>query len=974
MELNQVYSGFKLISKNIIEESASETLEFIHLKSGARLFYLKRDDDNKVFSISFKTTPADDMGIPHIVEHSTLCGSRKFPLKEPFVELAKGSLNTFLNAMTFPDKTMYPVASCNDKDFHNLIDVYLDAVFYPNIYSDKNILRQEGWHFELENEEAPLEYSGVVFNEMKGALSSPEDLLENEIMRTLFPDNTYSYESGGNPVAIPGLTQEEFENFHRKFYHPSNSYIFFYGKLDIEEQLAFLNNEYLSSFDKIYVDSYIPMQSSFKEIKRIESFYPIGKDESPEGKSFLNYSFVVNRVLDNTDRIGLSVLVQALLLSEASPFRKIIIDSKLGKDFSASFEDAVLQPYISLTALNANREDGGRYLSFIMDTARKLADNGIDRNLLEAALNVLEFRIREADFNQYPKGIIYAIEVMNSWLYGRDPAEYLYFEEAFNALREKLNKGYFEKLLRELILENNHGALITFIPDNELGEKNEKRERQELDEIKTHLTKAQLKEIMAIDDKLKARQATADSPEALATIPLLNISDIEAKSKEYPLEVQKENMVEYLWTDVPTNGITYLSLYFDASVIPQSDIQYAMLLLDILGSIDTEKRNYSDLINLTDLNTGGVYYNLNAVGKDKNIEEYVPLFTVSVKCLNSKLSETVGILREILTGTCFDNRQRLRDLLAETKSSAELAILRSPHTVMFSRLKSYILPVAAYNDQKVLPYYYFVSELLGDFENKFEVIRERLTSVSKRLFNRHNLKIGITAPAKDQSFIKKNVESLLDVLDNAAQASTVHKFKCSPLNEGLMISSQVQYVGKAGNFRSLDKGYKFNGAMLLLETIMRYDYLWLKIRVQGGAYGAFAHVERNGTALFASYRDPNLSETISVFDGISDYLANLDISDREITKYIIGTISGIDAPKTPKNIGQAARSCYFQGVTFADRQKVRDEVLSASLKDIRNLAEIIDQCMKQNILCAIGNENVIRENSKLLNSVKSIIV
>lgn len=591
MELNQVYSGFKLISKNIIEESASETFEFIHLKSGARLLYLKRDDDNKAFSISFKTTPADDMGIPHIVEHSTLCGSRKFPIKEPFVELAKGSLNTFLNAMTFPDKTMYPVASCNDKDFHNLIDVYLDAVFYPNIYSDKNILRQEGWHFELENEEAPLEYSGVVFNEMKGALSSPEDLLENEIMRALFPDNTYSYESGGNPAAIPRLTQEEFENFHRKFYHPSNSYIFFYGKLDIEEQLAFLNNEYLSSFDKIYVDSCIPMQSSFKEIKRIKSFYPIGKDESPEGKSFLNYSFVVNRVLDNTDRIGLSVLVQALLLSEASPFRKVIIDSKLGKDFSASLEDAVLQPYISLTALNANQEDGGRYLSLIMDTARKLVDNGIDRKLLEAALNVLEFRIREADFNQYPKGIIYAIEVMNSWLYGRDPAEYLYFEEAFNILREKLDKGYFERLLREMILENNHGALINFIPDNELGEKNEKRERQELDEIKTHLTKAQLEEIMAIDDKLKARQATADSPEALATIPLLNISDIEAKPKEYPLEVQKENMVEYLWTDVPTNGITYLSLYFDASVILQSDIQYAMLLLDILGSIDTEKES-----------------------------------------------------------------------------------------------------------------------------------------------------------------------------------------------------------------------------------------------------------------------------------------------------------------------------------------------------------------------------------------------
>lgn len=974
MELNQVYSGFKLVNKHIIEEFSSETFEFIHLKSGARLFYLKRDDDNKVFSISFRTTPTDDMGIPHIVEHSTLCGSRKFPIKEPFVELAKGSLNTFLNAMTFPDKTMYPVASCNDKDFRHLMDVYLDAVFYPNIYRDKNILRQEGWHFELENEEALLEYSGVVFNEMKGALSSPEDLLENEIMKALFPDNTYSYESGGNPSAIPKLTQAAFEDFHRKFYHPSNSYIFFYGKLDIEEQLAFLNDEYLSSFDKIDVDSHIPRQSGFNEIKRIKSFYPIGRDESTEGKSFLNYSFVVNKVLNNTDRIGLSVLVQALLLSEASPFRKAIIDAKLGKDFSASCEDALLQPYISLTALNANQEDGEKYLGLIMGTARQLVDNGIDRNLLEAALNVLEFRIREADFNQYPKGIIYGIEVMNSWLYDRDPAEYLYFEEAFKELRDKLDKGYFEQLLRGLILENTHGALITFVPDNELGEKNEKRERQELDEIKQHLTKAQLEEIMAIDAKLKARQATADPPEALATIPLLNISDIEAKTKDYPLEVQKEELAEYLWTDIPTNGITYLSFYFDASVIPQSDIPYGMLLLDILGSIDTEKRKYSDLINLTDLNTGGIYYNLSAIGKDRNIDEYTPLFSVAVKCLNSKLSETMEILREILTGSCFDDRQRLHDLLAETKSSAELSILRAPHTVMASRLKAYILPVAAYNDQKVLPYYYFVSDLLSDFENRFEELRAKLIDVSKRLFNRHNLKIGITAPAKDQSFIKKNVESLLGELDNTAQAPNGYDFNCSPLNEGLLISSQVQYVGKAGNFRSLGKGYKFNGAMLLLETIMRYDYLWLKIRVQGGAYGAFANIGRNGTALFASYRDPNLAETINVFDGISDYLANLEVSDREITKYIIGTMSGIDAPKTPKNLGQAARNCYFQGITLADRQKVRDEVLSASLKDVRNLAEIIDQCMKQNILCAIGNENVIKGNSKLFNSVKSIMV
>lgn len=974
MELNQVYSGFKLIKKDIIEESASETFEFVHLKSGARLFYLKRDDDNKVFSISFRTTPCDDMGIPHIVEHSTLCGSRKFPTKEPFVELAKGSLNTFLNAMTFPDKTMYPVASCNDKDFHNLMDVYLDAVFYPAIYEDKNILRQEGWHFELENKEAPLQYSGVVYNEMKGALSSPEDLLEIETMKALFPDNTYRCESGGNPAAIPKLTQEEFEAFHRKYYHPANSYIFFYGKLDIEEHLAFLNDEYLSAFDKIEIDSSIPAQSPFLEMKRVKGIYPIGKDESPEDKTFLSYSFVVNGQNDTVSRLGLAVLVQALLSSEASPFRKAVIDAKLGKDFTASCEDAVLQPYVSLTALNANEADGERFYNVIMDTAAKLVDNGIDKELLEAALNILEFKTREADFNQYPKGIIYSIGVMNSWLYDRDPAEYLHFDAAFRELREKLNHGYFECLLKQLVLDNRHSVLITFAPDREMGEKNEEKLRAELMEIKLEMTDAQLEEVMEIDAKLKARQAAADSPEALATIPLLNISDIESKTKEYPLEVQPDSFAEYLWTDVPTDGITYLSFYFDASVIPQSDVHYANLLMDILGSIDTEEHKYTDLINLTDLNTGGISYNLSAVGRHNDIENYTPLFTVSVKSLSSKLPEAMGLVREIIASCCFDNRQRLRDLLAEIKSSAELSILRSPHTVMSARLQSYLLPSAAYNDQKGMAYYGFVSELLRDFDGKFEIMREKLVAVSKLLFNRHNLKIGVVAPSKEQSNVKKVIEGMIAGLDNTRRPAEKYVFDLAPQNEGLMISSQVQYVGKAANFRKLGKGYEFNGAMPLLETIMRYDYLWLKIRVQGGAYGAFANIGRSGTVLFASYRDPNLADTLKVFDGIADYLRNFEVSDREITKYIIGTMSGIDAPKTPKNIGQAARACYFQGVTLADRQRTRDEILSATLKDVRNTAEVIDECMKQNILCAIGNENTLKENAALFKSLKSVII
>lgn len=974
MELNQVYSGFKLIKKDVIMESASESFEFIHLKSGARLFYLKRDDDNKVFSISFRTTPNNDKGIPHIVEHSTLCGSRKFPTKEPFVELAKGSLNTFLNAMTFPDKTMYPVASCNDKDFRNLTDVYLDAVFYPNIYNEKNILLQEGWHYELEDKGAPLQYSGVVYNEMKGALSSPEDLLEIEVLKALFPDNTYSCESGGNPSVIPELSQEEFEEFHRKYYHPSNSYIFLYGKLDIEEHLSFLNDEYLSSFDKISVDSQIPEQVAFRQLKRIKKCYPIGRDESKNEKTFLNYSFVVNNQCDSVSRMGVTVLVQALLSSEASPFRKAVIDAKLGKDFIASLEDDVLQPYVSLTALNASEGDGEKFLTQIMDTARELVEQGIDKTLLEAALNILEFKTREADFNQYPKGIIYSIGIMNSWLYDRDPSEYLHFEAAFRELREKIDQGYFESLLKQLILDNTHSVLITFSPDGEMGDRNEAELRQKLDSIKSEMTDEQLEEIMEIDARLKERQASADTPEALATIPLLNISDINQKAKDYPLDVNQDTLAEYLWSDVQTSGITYLTFYFDAAVVPQSDIHYANLLMDVLGSIDTEHHKYTDLINLTDLNTGGINYNLSAVGRHNDIDRYYPLFSVTVKSLNSKLSEAVGLIQEIVTGSKFDNRQRLMDLLSEIKSSAELSILRSPHVVMSARLQSYLLPAAAYNDQKGLDYYRFVSDLLNDFDGRFEELLNKLKEVSKLLFNRHNLRIGVVAPSSEWESIRNTVNQFIAGLDNSYCPVQNYVFDITPKNEGLMISSQVQYVGKAANFRRLNKEYDFNGALLLLETIMRYDYLWLKIRVQGGAYGAFANIGRSGNVLFASYRDPNLGETLKVFDGIADYLKKLDISDRELTKYIIGTMSGIDAPKTPKNIGIAARSCYLQGITIEDRQKSRDEILSATLKDIRDTAEMIDECMKQNVICAIGNESVLRNNSNLFKSIKTVII
>ena len=588
MQVNDIIHGFRLLRQEQVKEAASEAFEFQHVKSGARLLYLKNTDDNKVFSISFRTPPTDDTGVPHIIEHSTLCGSRKFPLKEPFVELVKGSLNTFLNAMTYPDKTMYPVASCNDKDFHNLMDVYLDAVFYPSIYDNEEILMQEGWHHEIESPEEPLKYSGVVYNEMKGALSSPEDLLENQVMRELFPDNTYSCESGGNPKAIPNLTYQQFIDFHKKYYSPANSYIYLYGDMDIEEQLAFIDSEYLSNFDIVEVDSAIPLQAAFNEVKQVEDSYPIGEDEPEDSRTFLSYNLVMAQAGDHELINAIGLLEQALLKTPAAPLRKALIDAGLGMDVSSHFETNVLQPYLSITVNGAEADKAGKFRQVLHDTLAELVENGIDRTILEAALNLMEFQLREADFGSYPKGLIYNIMLMTNWLYDKDPLEKLRYEADLQDLRSKLATDYYEQLLKKYFLENNFAVSVVMKPDKTLAARQEAALAEELAAKMAAMSEAEIQAVIENTARLKLRQQTPDSPEALATIPLLKIEDITPEPKHIPLEERQIEGVKVLYTPAETNGIVYLNLYFRADVIPQELVPYAYLFSDIIGLVDTE--------------------------------------------------------------------------------------------------------------------------------------------------------------------------------------------------------------------------------------------------------------------------------------------------------------------------------------------------------------------------------------------------
>ena len=970
MELNKIYHGFRLLESKQIKEIGATAYRFFHEKSGARLLYLDKADDNKVFSIAFRTPPTDDTGVAHIVEHSVLCGSRKFPLKEPFVELVKGSLNTFLNAMTYPDKTVYPVASRNDKDFHNLMDVYLDAVFYPVMQHTPEILMQEGWHYEIEKPEDPLTYSGVVYNEMKGALSSPDDLLESKIISSLFPDTTYGYESGGDPAAIPSLTQEMFTDFHKKYYHPSNSYIYLYGEMDLEEKLAFLDTEYLQNFDRMEVPSDIAVQPLFSAPKILQDSYPVGGNEPTEERTFLSLNSIVGRVDEAEKLLALEILEHALLKTQAAPLKKALVDAKLGKDVMSSFEDGILQPYFSIIINGAEAERRDEFVCVVRECMKDLVTNGIDRLLLEASINLLEFKLREDDFGQYPKGLIYYLKIMNSWLYDGDPTEPLYYEELLQTMKDGLKTGYFEKVLQECFLENPHQTVLVLSPDVSLARKREEDLRQQLAQKKESLSKEELCQIIDWTAQLKERQAAEDSPEALASIPLLEIGDIRTKAEELPCKEKAADGIKVLHHDLPTNEIAYINAYFDATAVPEEDLFYAFLLTELLGKVSTKKYSYATLANQINLHTGGISCDLVAYSRDGEPDLVLPKFKVKAKALVKKLPQLQDLLQEILLNSCFDDEKRVRELLDQCRASMEMQLLRAAHQVTAARLSSYFSPAGRYNEKGGLSFYHFLKDLTENFSERYPQLQQKMVQLLPAAFSRKNLLISLTAEEKYYDAFTAAMLPLCQAFSEGKENALLPEFQTDKKNEGLMTSSQVQYVSKGANFIKL--GYAFHGSMRVLETILRYDYFWTKIRVQGGAYGAFTSFKRNGDMMFGSYRDPNLMETIRVFDATAEYLHGFTVSDREMVKYIIGTMSGVDAPLTSKMRGEAAAECYIRSVTLEDRQKLRDEILTTRQKDIAALAELVGVCMKENYLCVLGDEEKIKENQGLFGNVAAV--
>ena len=934
---------------------------------------IENDDENKVFNIAFRTPPKNSTGVAHILEHSVLCGSREFPLKDPFVELVKGSLNTFLNAMTYPDKTCYPVASCNDQDFQNLMHVYLDAVFYPNIYKKEEIFRQEGWSYQLEDTEGPLKYNGVVYNEMKGAFSSPDEVLEREIMNSLFPDTPYGCESGGDPNHIPELSYEEFLQFHKTYYHPSNSYIYLYGNMDMAEKLEFIDEHYLSAFEKLEVDSDLPLQPAFTERKELQLEYPVSESENEEGNAYLAYSTVVGDASDELTAMAFEVLDYALLSAPGAPLKQALLDAQIGMDVYGSYDDGILQPYFDIVAKGTDPDKKEKFVEIIRTTLEDIVKNGIDKKALKAGINYMEFRYREADFSAWPKGLMYGLDIFGSWLYSDEKAfSHVKLIPVFEKLKALSGERYFEDLIQKYLLDNPHGSVITLVPSKGLAARREKALEEQLQAKLEKMTQEEKETLVEKTKALVEYQEAEEEPGSEKCIPMLKREDIKKEAAGFTNEELDVSGSLFLYHEVPTNGISYLDLMFDLKNLDPEDVPYLGLLKSVLGFVDTAHFSYGELSNEINAETGGISCGVEVFDRADSTEEYKAVFSVRGKVMYPRIDVLFRMIREILNTSKLDDGKRLYEIIARVKSRAQANLVSAGHSTAVLRGASYSSPMAAFQDEMAgVGYYQFIEKLEKEFDSRKEELVKKLTALMTEILRPELLCVSYTGERESLDTVMKQVKALKDTLHTEAAEASSKPMSCEKKNEGFTTSGQVQYVARTGNFRK--KGYEYTGALDILKVALSYDYLWMNLRVKGGAYGCMSGFKRSGESYFVSYRDPHLKRTLEVYEGIPEYVRTFQADEREMTKYIIGTISGKDVPRTPQMQGSISKTAYFCGITEEMMQKERDQILNADVEDIRNLAPLVEAILSDDAVCVVGSETAIEKEREIFKEIKSLI-
>ena len=964
---------YEILDEHRVEDVQSDGFILRHKKSGARIAILSNNDDNKVFYIGFRTPPEDETGVPHIIEHTTLCGSKKFPVKDPFIELAKGSLNTFLNAMTYPDKTVYPVASCNDQDFKNLMDVYLDAVFNPNITKYEEIFKQEGWHYELTGKDDELKINGVVYNEMKGAYSSPDEVLSSQIYRSLFPDNTYSKDSGGNPEYIPKLTYEAYLDFYHKYYHPSNSYIYLYGDMDVVERLEWLDKEYLSLYDYKKVNSEINKQPAFDEIKNVEAQYSITMDDSQENKTYLSYNRVVGDTLDEMLYQAFDVLDYALVSSPGAPVKQALIDAGIGDDVYGSYDAGILQPVFSFVAKNANASQADEFESIIENTLKEVVKTGINKEALLAGINSSEFKFREADFGQFPKGLLFGLNCLDSWLFD-DMKPFIHLEclGTFAKLRKAVDTDYFEKLIQEYLLDNTHGSSVTVKPKRGLGNEREETLAKELSDYKASLSDEEIKKLIEDTEHLKKYQEEPSSDEDLRKLPMLTRADMKKNAMPFS-NIEDELLdVKVVRHDIESNGIDYISFLFDAGDFAQSELGYLGFFTNALGLVSTEKYSYTDLANATNIYTGGISTGTASHPDIKDRNNFVFKFEVKLKVLEKNLDKALELMEQMLLTADFTDTKRLGELVAQIKARLQANLSSSGHLVAAMRSMSSFSRYALYQDElKGIAFYRSICRIEKELSESPKSVSDKLAAIAKKLFARNRMLISFTGNNEAYGNAKPSLEKVIAGFDKMSAIGNQAEVHFNTAKEAFIDASQIQYVAKTGDF--ICEGYEYTGALRLLRIILSYDYLWINVRVKGGAYGCMNTFLRSGESYFVSYRDPNLSDTLDVYDRIPEYIKSFSPDERDMTKYIIGTFSALDTPMNPEAKGSRSLSAYLEGITYEQIQKERNEILNAQPEDIRRLADLVEAVLKKDSICVIGNENMIKESAGLFENVEKLI-
>lgn len=967
-------TAYEVIREEALQDLGSQGTLLRHKKSGARIALVENEDENKVFYIAFRTPVDDSTGVPHIIEHTVLCGSDAFPVKDPFVELAKGSLNTFLNAMTYPDKTIYPVASCNDKDFRNLMHVYLDAVFHPNIYKYREIFQQEGWHYELENADAPLTLNGVVYNEMKGAFSSPEGVLDRVVLNSLFPDTTYGNESGGDPEVIPSLTYEQYLDFHRRYYHPSNSYIYLYGDMDMAEKLQWIDEHYLSQYEEQPVDSKIQKQQPFAKPVELRKDYPVASSEPLTDNAYLAYNVVVDTVLNREYYLAFDVLDYALLGAPGAPLKQALLDAGIGRDLISSYDNSTYQPVFSIVAKNANEADQERFVQTIRQTLRELIDRKIDKKALLAGINSAEFKYREADFGTYPKGLIYGLQCMDSWLYDEnEPFMHLEAGETFAFLREQAEQetGYFESLAERWLLDNTHASVIAICPKRGLTAENDRALEQKLAAYKATLSAEELGALVQATAHLREYQSEPSPKEELEKIPLLTRADMKKEAPRFYNEEHEMSGVPVVHHDIATNGIFYIDLLFPLNGLTAEELPYLGILKSVLGYMDTADHSYSDLANEINLATGGIQSTLQGYTRVDDPDRIDLRYVVGIKVLRPQLSRAMELVTGILTGTDLSDDKRLHEILSQMKSRLEMVMTTAGHAVSAMRALSYGSASGYFSDETGgVALYQLVKEIEQDFDARVDGLRAKLQELIGRIFVCDGLLVSETVSGAERDLLTPELARLTEQLPKTGGLQGATVFDCTQKNEGFQNAAQIQYVSRAGNFRKA--GYAYTGVLQILKVIMNYEYLWQNIRVQGGAYGCMSGFSRNGDSYLSSYRDPNLRKTNEIFDGIPAYLHDFDVDERDMTKFIIGTMSVLDTPLPPATKGLRSLSAYMSGLTVEQVQKERDEILGATPDDIRALEPLVQSVLSDGWLCVIGNEDTLKKEKDMFMNLEEL--